>query len=63
MAKGQKFGGRTKGTPNKRTGTYLGGLNWYVAPWVKLQADYGLVDNQARTDLTNLVQTQLQFQF
>ena len=49
--------------PNKRTGTYLGGLNWYVAPWVKLQADYGLVDCQARSDLTNLIQTQLQFQF
>ncbi len=50
-------------TPNKRTSTYLGGLNWRVAPWVKLQADYGLVDSQARSDLTNLVQTQLQFQF
>ncbi|HEY6904125.1 MAG TPA: porin [Candidatus Acidoferrales bacterium] len=51
------------GVPNSRVGTYLGGMNWYVSPWVKLQANYGLVDNQARTNLTNTVQTQLQFQF
>ncbi len=48
---------------NSRVGTYLSGLNWYVSPWVKVQANYGLVDNQARTNLTNTVQTQVQFQF
>ncbi len=48
---------------NNRTDTYLGGINWYLSRWVKLQADYGLVDDGARDSLTNLILTQLQFQF
>lgn len=45
------------------TNTYLVGVNWFVAKGVKLQANYGLVDSKARTDLTNLFLTQLQYQF
>lgn len=45
------------------TSTYLVGVNWYLSNWVKLQANYGLVDEKARTNLTNLFLSQLQFQF
>jgi hypothetical protein len=45
------------------TKTYLVGVNWYLTNWVKLQANYGLVDDEARADLTDLVLSQLQFQF
>lgn len=45
------------------TNTYLVGVNWYLANWVKLQANYGLVDEEARTNLTNLFLSQVQFQF
>jgi len=50
-------------TPGDFTNTYLVGVNWFVAKGVKLQANYGLVDSKARTDLTNLFLTQLQYQF
>lgn len=45
------------------TNTYLVGVNWYLSNGVKLQANYGLVDQEARTNLTNLFLSQLQFQF
>lgn len=45
------------------TNTYLVGVNWYLSNWVKLQANYGLVDEEARTNLTNLFLSQVQFQF
>ena len=45
------------------TNTYLFGVNWYLLNWVKLQANYGLVDEEARTNLTNLFLSQVQFQF
>lgn len=45
------------------TNTYLVGVNWYLSNWVKLQANYGLVDEEARTELTNLILSQVQFQF
>ncbi|MGA2629529.1 MAG: porin [Terriglobia bacterium] len=45
------------------TNTYLVGVNWYLSSWVKLQTNYGLVDQEARTNLTNLFLSQLQFQF
>ena len=45
------------------TNTYLVGVNWYLSNWVKLQTNYGRVDSEARTDLTNLFLSQLQFQF
>lgn len=52
-----------RGASRDRTDTYLGGINWYFSRWVKLQADYGVVDDGARDSLTNLILTQLQFQF
>lgn len=45
------------------TNTYLFGVNWYLLNWVKLQANYGVVDEEARTNLTNLFLSQVQFQF
>jgi phosphate-selective porin len=45
------------------TKTYLVGVNWYLSKWVKLQANYGLVDEEARAELTNLILSQVQFQF
>ncbi len=45
------------------TNTYLFGVNWYLSNWVKLQANYGVVDEEARTNLTNLFLSQVQFQF
>ena len=45
------------------TKTYLVGVNWYLNSHVKLQANYGLSDEEARDDLTNLFLSQLQFQF
>ena len=48
---------------NDVTNTYLVGLNWYLSNRVKLQTNYGLVDEEARTNLTNLFLSQLQFQF
>lgn len=45
------------------TNTYLVGVNWYLSNWVKLQTNYGRVDSEARTNLTNLFLSQLQFQF
>lgn len=51
--------------PNRqqRTDTYLLGWNWYFSQWVKWQANYGVVDDNARTDRTQTVLTQMQFQF
>jgi len=48
---------------NDATSTYLVGINWYLRNYVKLQANYGLTDEQSRTDLTNLFLSQVQFQF
>ena len=45
------------------TNTYLFGVNWYLLNWVKLQANYGVVDEEARTKFTNLFLSQVQFQF
>lgn len=52
-----------RGKPRDVSSTYLLGVNWFVTNGVKLQANYGLVDYKARTDLTNLFLTQVQFQF
>lgn len=54
--------------PNRRaandaTNTYLVGGNWYLSNYVKLQANYGLVDEPVRTRFSNLFLSQLQFQF
>lgn len=54
--------------PNRNAGTdvtntYLVGVNWYLNKYVKLQTNYGLVDEEGRTNLTNLFLSQLQFQF
>lgn len=46
-----------------QTDTVLAGVNWYASKWVKFQANYGLVDQQARSDLTQTFLTQAQFQF
>jgi phosphate-selective porin OprO and OprP len=48
---------------NDVTSTYLVGINWYLRNYVKFQANYGLTDEQSRTDLTNLFLSQVQFQF
>jgi hypothetical protein len=48
---------------NDVTNTYLVGINWYLNSHVKLQANYGVSDEETRTDLTNLFLSQLQFQF
>lgn len=48
---------------DKVSTTYLFGVNWYLLNWVKLQANYGVVDEEARTNLTNLFLSQVQFQF
>jgi len=45
------------------TNTYLVGVNWYLNKHVKLQTNYGLVDEESRSDLTNLFLSQVQFQF
>lgn len=50
-------------TPRDVMNTYLVGLNWLVKNGVKLQADYGVVNDKSRASLTNLFLTQLQFQF
>ena len=39
------------------------GLNWYLNHYVKLQANDGLTDEEARDDFTNLFLSQVQFQF
>lgn len=54
--------------PNRNAGkdvanAYLVGVNWYLNKYVKLQTNYGLVDEEGRTNLTNLFLSQLQFQF
>lgn len=53
----------TRHAGNDVTSTYLVGLNWYLNNHVKLQANYGLTDEEARRDLTNLFLSQLQFMF
>ena len=45
------------------TNTYVLGINRYVGKWVKLQGNFGLVNEEARHDLTSLVLSQVQFQF
>jgi phosphate-selective porin OprO and OprP len=41
--------------------TYLGGFNWYFAPGLKWQLNYGLVDKQSHAK--SLFLSQMQFQF
>jgi phosphate-selective porin len=48
---------------NDTTNTYLTGVNWYLSKWVKFQANYGVVDEEARTKLTHTFLTQVQFQY
>ena len=54
---------RYEPTRQQRTDTYLGGLNWLLSQWIKLQANYGVINDNSRTDNTQTVLTQLQFQF
>jgi phosphate-selective porin len=54
---------RYEPTDAQRTDTYLGGLNWAVSQWVKLQANYGIINDNSRDDNTQTVLTQLQFAF
>ena len=54
---------RYEPTRSQRTDTYLAGLNWFVSQWIKWQANYGIINDNARTDNTQTVLTQLQFQF
>ena len=54
--------------PNRRAGndvtnTYLVGVNWYLSKWVKFQANYGVVDEEARPSLSHTLLTQVQFQY
>jgi hypothetical protein len=49
--------------PRQRIDTYLGGLNWTLSRWTKWQANYGIIHDNERTDNTQTVLTQLQFQF
>jgi hypothetical protein len=54
---------RYEPTPRQRIDTYLGGLNWTLSRWTKWQANYGIIHDNERTDNTQTVLTQLQFQF
>ncbi len=49
--------------PGDTTVTYLTGANWYLSRFVKLQANYGLLDDPARRHLKNLFVSQVQFGF
>ncbi len=50
-------------TTRDATNTYLLGMNWYFSKWAKLQASYGVVDDQGHPNLTRIFLTQLQFQY
>lgn len=47
--------------PGAASTTYLGGFNWYFAPGLKWQLNYGLLENQNRA--RSLVLSQVQFKF
>jgi hypothetical protein len=54
---------RYEPTREQRTDTYLLGLNWYLNQWFKWQTNYGVVNDNSRTDNNQTVLTQIQFQF